>query len=327
MMASMMTFLIIAKRFEKQQGVLFIDPGFSVQKKQAKVAGIPQYSLDIYHYRGEKLKPVLEKMCTENPVSVIVYSNPNNPTWVCLTVRELEIIGEIANTYNIVVAEDLAYFGMDYRYDYSKPGEPPCQPSVAKYTQNYVILFSSSKVFSFAGERVGGLLVSNALFLQEFPNLATFCDTKKLGHALVQDGVYVLSAGTSHTAQYGLYEMLTAANNGDFNFLQYIHEYADRAKFMKFLFLKSGFYIVYDRDGEADLADGFYFTIAYGSLSTEELMVKLMQCGISTISLAITGSTLGQGVRVSVSMIQLSDYDDLKTRLEIFKTLCDENKS
>ncbi len=65
---------------------------------------------------------------------MIVYSNPNNPTWVCLTERELQIIGEIANQNQIIIAEDLAYFGMDYRYDYSKPGQPPYQPTVARYT-------------------------------------------------------------------------------------------------------------------------------------------------------------------------------------------------
>jgi hypothetical protein len=44
--------------------------------------------------------------------------------------------------------EDLAYFGMDFRQDYSKPGEPPYQPSVADYTDNYILFISSSKAFS-----------------------------------------------------------------------------------------------------------------------------------------------------------------------------------
>jgi hypothetical protein len=53
-----------------------------------------------------------------------------------------------------VVIEDLAYFGMDFRKDISKPGVPPYQPTIAKYTDNYILLISTSKVFSYAGQRI-----------------------------------------------------------------------------------------------------------------------------------------------------------------------------
>lgn len=321
MMGSMITFMVAAKREKSRQGVLFIDPGFPVQKKQANVMNLPVFSIDIYHYRGDKLYEKLEDICAKNGISVIIYSNPNNPTWVCLTEDELKTIGEIANRHDIVVAEDLAYFGMDFRHDYSKPGIPPFQPTIAKYTDNYILLISSSKVLSFAGQRVGMLVVSDALYNREYPNLLSIGDNNKLGPSLVMDGVYVISAGTSHTAQYGLAGMLHAVNNGTYNFIEPLKEYAFRAHEMKKLFIQNRFEILYDKDGMEDIADGFYFTITYPGLDENELITRLIRCGLGTISLRITGSKGKAGVRISVSMVDQTKFDTLHQRLALFESL------
>ena len=55
---------------------------------------------------------------------------------------ELEIIGELATKYDVIVLEDLAYFAMDFRKNLSQPFEAPYQPSVAHYTDNYILLIS-----------------------------------------------------------------------------------------------------------------------------------------------------------------------------------------
>ncbi len=321
MMGSMITFMVAAKREKSRQGVLFIDPGFPVQKKQANVMNLPVFSFDIYHYRGEKLYEKLEDICAKNGISVIIYSNPNNPTWVCLTEDELKTIGEIANRHDIVVAEDLAYFGMDFRHDYSRPGKPPYQPTIAKYTDNYILLISSSKVLSFAGQRVGMLVVSDALYNREYTNLLSIGDNNKLGTSLVMDGVYVISAGTSHTAQYGLAGMLRAVNNGSYNFIEPLKEYAFRAHEMKKLFIQNGFEILYDKDGMEDIADGFYFTVTYPGLDENELITRLIRCGLGTISLRITGSKGKAGVRISVSMVDKEKFTTLNQRLSMFESL------
>jgi aspartate/methionine/tyrosine aminotransferase len=320
MMGSMITFMVAAKRELSRQGVLFIDPGFSVQKKQAKVMNLPIFSFDIYNYRGEKLYDKLEEICAKNGISVIVYSNPNNPTWICLTDDELRSIAKVANTHNIIIAEDLAYFGMDFRHDYGKPGRPPFQPTIAKYTANYLILISSSKVFSYAGQRVACMIISDFLFNREYPDLLCIGDNPKLGPALVQDGVYVVSAGASHSAQYGLAGMLKAANDGTFNFLEPVKIYGERAEEMKKIFINKGFQILYDKDGEADLANGFYFTITYPGLSQEELSRRLMQCALGTISLSIMGSKKS-GARISTSMVDKSLFFRLNERLDLFTSL------
>lgn len=320
MMGSMITFMVAAKRELSRQGVLFIDPGFSVQKKQAKVLDLPVFSFDIYNYRGKKLYDKLEDICAKNGISVIIYSNPNNPCWICLTEEELRSIAKVANTHDIVVAEDLAYFGMDFRNDISKPGVPPYQPTIAKYTSNYLILISSSKVFSYAGQRVGCMLISDSLFNREFPDLLRIGENTKLGTALVQDGVYIVSAGASHSAQYGLACMLKAANDGSFNFLESVKVYGERAAKMKSMFLDNGFQILYDKDGDKELADGFYFTVTYPGMEQEEISQKLIRCGLGTISLMIMGSKK-PGVRISTSMVDKSLFVSLNDRLKLFSSL------
>lgn len=318
MMGSMITFMVAAKREASRQGVLFIDPGFPVQKKQAHVMNLPIFSFDIYNYRGEKLHDKLEDICAKNGISVIVYSNPNNPTWICLNEKELKAIGEIADRHDIIIVEDLAYFGMDFRHDYSIPGKAPFQPTIAKYTNNYILLISSSKILSYAGQRVGMLVVSDELYNREYPNLLYIGDNAKLGTALVMDGVYVVSAGTSHSAQVGLAGMLRAINEGRYNFLEPIREYGSRAKEMKSIFLKHNFKLLYDKDGNENLADGFYFTITYPGLDNEELISKLIRCGLGTISLKITGSEGKAGVRISVSKIDRELFKHLDKRLLLF---------
>lgn len=113
--------------------ILFIDPGFPVQKQQIAVMGYKYESFDVYEYRGERLREALETHLSKGNIAAMIYSNPNNPAWFCLTDEELKIIGEMANKYDVIVIEDLAYFAMDFRKDLGCPFEPPYQASVARY--------------------------------------------------------------------------------------------------------------------------------------------------------------------------------------------------
>ena len=266
----------------------------------------------------QKLKDKLESYCSKGNISTLIYSNPNNPSWICFTEQELQIIGELANKYDVVVMEDLAYFAMDFRKDMSKPGIPPYQSSVANYTKNYILLISSSKSFSYAGQRVGMLVISNELFDRKFPDLKRFFKTDGFGYSMIYGAVYSLSSGTSHSAQYGLAAMLKAANDGDFNFVEGVREYGERAKIMKKLFADNGFKIVYDMDEDQPLADGFYFTFSYPGFDGVDLLEKLLYYGISAISLITTGSERIEGLRACVSQIQRAQLPILEERLRIF---------
>jgi len=312
------SFMVSCRREEKKDTTLFIDPGFPVQKMQHKVLGLKYETFDVYNYRGEKLKAKLEEYLSKGNISTILYSNPNNPSWICFTEKELQVIGELATKYDVVVMEDLAYFAMDFRQDLSKPGVAPYQPSVAHYTDNYILLISSSKSFSYAGQRIGMMVISDGLFKRRFPDLKRFYKTDEFGYSMVYGAIYSLSSGTSHSAQYGLAAILKAVNNGEYNFIDDVKEYGERAKIMKKLFTDNGFEIVYDMDENEPLADGFYFTFSYPEMDGVELLEELLYYGISGIALTTTGSERHEGLRACVSQINRSQLEDLENRLKAF---------
>jgi aspartate/methionine/tyrosine aminotransferase len=319
MQGSIACFMIINRIDNQKDTTLFIDPGFPVQKRQIHILGLKHDHFDIYNVRGSKLRSKLEEHLAKGNISTFIYSNPNNPSWVCFTENELQIIGELADKHGVIVIEDLAYFGMDFRENYGKPGIPPYQPTVAKYTDNYVLLFSSSKAFSYAGQRIGSAIVSDKLFHKEFPGLSQNFSSTKFGNALVQDAIYAFSAGTAYSAQSGFAAILRAVNDGEYDFVNNVREYGERARVMKQLFLDNGFSIVYDKDEDRLLADGFYFTICYPDYTGEQLLAELLRYGISAITLDTTGSERKEGLRICVSQTRLHDMPILKERLEIFR--------
>ncbi|HDR90218.1 MAG TPA: pyridoxal phosphate-dependent aminotransferase [Bacteroidetes bacterium] len=318
MMGSMAAFLTANRNDRYRKGTVFLDPGFPVQKQQCRMLGHEYESIDVYDCRGEKLKDRLESVLAGAAASSILYSNPNNPAWICFTEEELRMIGELSMKYDVIVIEDLAYFGMDYRQDYSLPGSPPFQPSVARYTSHYILLISSSKVFSYAGQRVGMMVMSDVLFNRQYPDLKRYYSSDRFGHAMIYGALYALSSGCSHSAQYALAAMLKAANEGEFNFIRSVKEYERRASLMKRLFTENGFHIVYDRDIDRELADGFYFTFSYPGFSGPELLEEMLYYGISSISLVITGSRRTEGLRACVSQVSPDQMSLLEERLKRF---------
>ncbi len=318
MQGSFAAFLTLNRMHPDREGTLFIDPGFPVHKQQVKTIGQDFMSFDVYDYRGDKLRDKLESFLSTGKVSTILYSNPNNPSWICFTDHELEIIGDLANKYDVIVIEDLAYFGMDFRKDYSVPGQPPYQPTVAKYTDNYVLLISSSKVFSYAGQRIGMMVISDKVFDTKAPGLLRFYQFDTVGPAMIFGTVYALSSGTAHTPQYALAAILKAVNDGEYNLLEPVKEYGEKARIMKKMFTENGFRIVYDKDEDKPIADGFYFTFSYPGMDAEKLLHELLFYGISAISLLITGSKRSEGIRACVSLVKRDQFPDLEFRLKKF---------
>ena len=85
------------------------------------------------------------------------------------------------------------------------------------------------------------------------------------------------------------------------------------------MFLKYGFRIVYDRDLDKPIADGFYFTLAYPGFEGPALVEELLYYGISAISLGITGSTRTEGLRACVSQVRRDQFPVLEERLRAFR--------
>lgn len=298
--------------------VLFIDPGFPIQKSQLRVIGAEWKEFDIYNYRGEALRGKLEQMLSKGDVAAIVYSNPNNPAWICLEEQELKIIGELATKYDVIVMEDLAYFCMDFRSDLGHPFEPPYAPTVAHYTDNYILMLSSSKIFSYAGQRMAMICISDSLFERQFPALAErYQDSGVFGQTLIASILYMITSGCTASTQYAYAEMLRLSTEGKINFVEDTREYALRAEKMKRIFTENGFHIVYDYDVTQSVGDGFFFTIGYGEMSGGELLRELLYYGVSSISLSTTGSQQ-QGVRACTSRMRDDLYEVLEERMKQF---------
>lgn len=299
--------------------VLFIDPGFPIQKSQLKVLGIPHVQFDVHDFRGEKLRAKLESYLEKGNIAGIIYSNPNNPAWISLTESELQVLGELATRYGAVVLEDLAYFGMDFRSDFGRPFEPPYILTAARYTDNYILMLSSSKIFSYAGQRAAMLCISDSLFGRRFPALAErYAGAGIFGPTLIGSILYMITSGITHSTQFGYAAMLRAATEGRFDFVKETSEYARRSRRMKDLFEKHGFHVVYDKDIDRAISDGFFFTIGYGGMPCGELMRELLYYGISSISLSTTGSEQ-QGIRACCSRMSEDLYGVLDDRLRAFR--------
>ncbi len=312
------SFIACVQRKKGKDKVLFIDPGFPIQKSQLRVIGAQWKQFDIYNYRGEKLREKLEQMLSEGDVAAIVYSNPNNPAWICLEESELTIIGELATRYDVVVMEDLAYFCMDFRRDMGHPFEPPYAPTVAHYTDNYILMLSSSKIFSYAGQRMAMICISDKLAQRHFPALAErYHDSGVFGQTLVASILYMITSGCTASTQYAYAEMLRLSVEGKINFVEDTRQYALRAERMKQIFVANGFHIVYDSDVTQKVGDGFFFTIGYGEMSGGELLKELLYYGVSSISLATTGSQQN-GIRACCSRMLEEQYEVLNERMIAF---------
>ena len=312
------SFLVCGQCTPGKDTILFIDPGFPVQKQQIVVMGYKYASFDVYDYRGDKLKAKLEEYLSKGNIAAVVYSNPNNPAWICMTEQELRTIGELANRYDVIVIEDLAYFAMDFRKELGKPFEAPYQPTVARYTDNYVMQISGSKAFSYAGQRIGVTAISNKLYHRAYPGLTARYGGGTFGTVYIHRVLYALSSGTSHSAQYALAAMFKAASDGTYDFVSEIKEYGRRAHRLKQIFTAHGFKIVYDHDLDRPVADGFYFTITYPGMTGSELMKELIYYGVSAISLGTTGSNQ-EGLRACTSLIKDNQYGLLDERLTLFE--------
>mgnify|MGYP002519277134 FL=1 len=311
-------FIACCQRDEKKNKVLFIDPGFPIQKSQLRILGIGWKSFDIYPYRGEALRAKLLEEVKDVDVAAIIYSNPNNPAWISLEEDELRIIGEIATEHDIIVMEDLAYFAMDSRRDLSRPFQPPYVRTVARYTDNYLLMLSASKIYSYAGGRIALVCISDKLFDRQFPALAKrYNDSGVFGPTFIASIQYMITSGCTASTQYAYAEMLRLSCEGVINFVEDTNAYAERARKMKKIFCDNGFTITYPRDVTEEIADGFFFSLSYPGMTGGELVCELISYGVSSINLDTTGS-LEHGVRACTSRMRDELYSVLEERMQMF---------
>ena len=213
----------------------------------------------------------------------------------------------------------MAYFCMDFRRDMGHPFHPPYPPTVARYTDNYILMLSSSKIFSYAGQRMALTCISDRLFDRHYPALAErYKDAGVFGQTLIASILYMITSGCTASTQYAYAEMLRLSVEGEINFVEDTREYSVRAERMKRIFTDNGFHIVYDNDATERVGDGFFFTIGYGEMSGGELLKELLYYGVSSISLSTTGSEQ-RGVRACTSRMREELYDVMQERMKAFR--------
>jgi len=310
---------IAGNRLPGRQTILFLGPSFPVSMRQTLFLGLKVELLELSDFRGPALIAEIERRFARGDIGGVLYSSPNNPAWITLKEGELQGLGRLCTRYDVLAIEDLAYLCMDFRQDYSQPGRPPFQPTVARYTDRYFVLISSSKIFSFAGARIGIAVVSPALMTMSAPNLVPKFGTANVGHAFVHGGIYCTTSGVPQSSQWGLLGLMRKANAGELDFVATTREYGRRAAELKRIFTRHGFRLVYDNDLGEPLADGFYFTFAYPGLSGQELLMELLPYGVSAITLESTGSRRTEGLRACVSFVEEAQFPIVEERLRRFR--------
>ncbi len=309
---------IAGNRLPGRDTILYLDPAFPVSKRQTRFLGLRLDSVELYDHRGPSLLQEVDRKCAAGQIGGLLYSSPNNPAWVALKESELKGLGELCTRHDVLAIEDLAYFCMDFREAYGRPGRPPFQPTIARYTDHYFLLISSSKIFSFAGARIGLSVISPALLAMQAPALQAKFGTTSVGHAFVHGGVYCTTSGVPQSSQWGLLGLLRKANAGRLDFVAATREYGRRAAELKRLFQRYGFRLVYDNDLGEPLADGFYFTFSYPGLTGQQLLMEMLYYGVSAITLETTGSRRTEGLRACVSFVDAAQYPLVEQRLRKF---------
>lgn len=318
MQATFTLYIILSQRLPGKNTILYLDPGFPAQHHQAKLLGLEQRSIDMFDCRGAALAPRLEEALADRKVTAIIYSNPNNPAWTNLTDEEYRILADAAERHDLILLEDHAYLGMDFRTRYGIPYKAPFVPTVARYTNRCILLLSASKIFSYAGQRIAVVCIPEETFDRKYDFLREFYDMPAFGEAYIFGVLYCASSGVAHSPQYGFAEMLKAAVEGRLDFVSDCRDYGRRAAKAKKAFTDNGFNILYALDGDEPISDGFFFTVAYPGFTGERLQRELLRYGVSTISLPSTGSRQ-EGLRVCVSMLtDPKQFESLAERLSEF---------
>lgn len=319
MLGAFGSFRIATQCIPGRRKVLVLEPSFSANKKQMAILEVPWKGVEVAELRGPGFRERLREVTSDDSYAAIIYSNPNNPSWMCLSEEELQDIAAVAGENGAIVIEDMAYFCMDMRTEgYGCPYKEPYPPTIARYTGRYILLLSASKIFSYAGQRIGILCVGPELYKEQYPALAQrYGDSGIFGHTLAGSVLDMITSGCTASTQWGLAAMMDRSCDGSLDFVNDISEYGRRAAKMKEIFLRNGFSISYESDALGKVGDGFFFTLSHPGMSSAALVGELLAYGVSTVSLDKMGSKR-QGVRVCSSRMREDQFGLLEQRMAAF---------
>lgn len=179
-------------------------------------------------------------------------------------------------------------------------------------------MFSGSKLFNYAGQRTGALVVPEAIMQINSPTLEKRFGHANFRHALLFGIIQATTAGLTQSAQAGFEAALRAMLSGDWNPLIEARAYEQRAIKLKAALLENGFELLYSKDGEKPIADGFYFAFGHPAYPERGLAEALIKFGISATPLTDAGAEHTQGLRACVGLMTDDDLHRIRGRLAAF---------
>ncbi|PIO07091.1 hypothetical protein COT47_01555, partial [Candidatus Woesearchaeota archaeon CG08_land_8_20_14_0_20_43_7] len=315
---------LIASLYQGRDKIMTLDPGFAVNKLQAKIQRVGVECVDTYEKSGDALVEEIDRRLSEDTsIAALLWSSPCNPSWEVRSESELEKLAKVLERHNVTAIEDNAYFGFDSRRPgFLDPDDPDLAPSIMKYTDNYIALFSASKIFSYAGERVGFTAIGDALKDHRSQSLRKMFNQERFLDAFIQGGLYSIVASAPRSAQMAFASLLDFSSSGTFSIGDHLRPYSESAREMKRIFRKHGFDILYKEDSYGPVGDGFYFTVNHSGYSDGSLLLAdMFRCGLTAVPLGIFGGGHPDGLRICTSLVPMHLMDEFDKRLSAFDAL------
>lgn len=303
---------VVARIQAPRNKMVFLTPAYPPMISQARLVGLEPVCIEIGIADTKPLAIRLAEVLAQNDVAAICWASPNNPSWAILDQGELIAIAQLCHDFDVIAIEDLTYLGM---VDCSSAPMQFGMPSISAYVNRYFLVASASKMFSYAGERIGFLLGSPELLEHRNSQLETMFETDSVRRACVST-IFNSTAGAPHSAQYAMTALLRSVNSQETDIQERLSVYASRAATLKAMLLRHGFNLIYHDDCPS--ANGFYVCFSYPGLSGLELTKEFLYCGIAVLPLSIFGSQLLNGVRACVGRIDAAQFDWLEQRLSQF---------
>lgn len=147
--------------------ILVPEPYYSNYNTIANSCGVKLVSFETFIEDGFhiKSKESIEKVITSK-TKAILYSNPSNPTGVVYSIKELQMIADVAHENNLYIISDevyreLVYDGIKYESIFS----------IEKIREHLILIDSLSKRYSVCGSRVGMIATKNKNLREEIVKL------------------------------------------------------------------------------------------------------------------------------------------------------------
>ena len=295
------------------EAIAFLTPNYPPMTAQARFLDKEVLSIEVDARREDELLQAIRDTFESRNVAALCWASPSNPGWMVLTDRELKGVADLCREFGVIPIEDLTYLGMVNSVDTIPQGR---LPSIARYSDDYCLVLSASKMLSYAGERVGFLVPSANLLKKESRHLEGAFGAASVRRA-VGSFIFNTTAGAPHTAQYAVASVMEAINRGELDLHEYLGGYIRRAQQLAVILQEHGFYVIQSSE-QTTQQYGFYVSFGFPGLNELELLKKLLSIGVSVLPLSIFGSERRDGVRACVGRLDDDKLPLLNQRLRYF---------